>query len=114
MKKVAGLPKSVKVGPYDVKIVERDEEWSDAVHAVGMFFGDKLQIEINVYRDAMFVLDTLLHEIFHAIFNVYDLADDDREEKIVTVGATAFTQVFRDNPALTRFMQQVLTKTRGK
>jgi len=114
MKKVAGLPKSVKVGPYDVSIVERDESWTEEVHAVGMFESAKLRIEVNVYRDAVYVLDTLIHEIFHAIFFTYDLADDDKEEKVVTVGATAFTQVLRDNPTLTTFMHRVLTKSRGK
>src|SRR3569623_933778 len=110
MKKVAGLPKSVKVGPYDVSIVERDESWTEEVHAVGMFESAKLRIEVNVYRDAVYVLDTLIHEIFFT----YDLADDDKEEKVVTVGATAFTQVLRDNPTLTTFMHRVLTKSRGK
>jgi hypothetical protein len=46
------------------------------------------------------IVDTVLHEINHAIFWAYLLRDNDDEERTVATIATGWTQVFRDNPAL--------------
>ena len=52
----------------------------------------------------MQVLTTLLHEINHAIFNLYHIVNEDEEEDIVTVLGVAWAQVYRDNPELIKFI----------
>ena len=52
--------------------------------------------------------DTLLHEAGHAIYATYALADEDKEERIVAVFATAWAQVFRDNPWLLGWLARSL------
>lgn len=51
---------------------------------------------------------TLIHEINHAIYWAYKLDDEDKEERIVSTFATAWTQIYRDNPALMDFIKEKL------
>jgi hypothetical protein len=52
--------------------------------------------------------DTLLHEAGHAIYATYGLAEEDKEERIVGAFATAWAQVFRDNPWLLAWLKMAL------
>lgn len=56
-------------------------------------------------------VDTLLHEINHAIYWAYGINDDDKEERVVGTFATAWTQVFRDNPRLLQYITESLKVT---
>ena len=51
-------------------------------------------------------IETLLHETIHAIYHEYNIHDDDKEERIVTVFATGWQQVLTDNPDLTKLIQK--------
>ena len=46
-----------------------------------------------------------MHEINHAIFWAYCIQNEDKEERVVSTMATAWTQIFRDNPKILRFIQ---------
>lgn len=54
--------------------------------------------------DPAVVADTLIHEVLHAIWHEYGMQDDDKEERTVHMMATGLTQLFRDNPALIRYL----------
>ena len=45
-------------------------------------------------------IDTLIHEVGHAIWWAYGLEEKDTQERIVATQATAWVQVFQDNPWL--------------
>lgn len=52
-------------------------------------------------------IDTLLHEIGHAIWWAYGMEEDDNEERIVRAFATAWVQIYQDNP----WLLELITKT---
>lgn len=54
-------------------------------------------------------IDTLFHEIFHAIYWAYGVEDEDKEERVVGMLATAWTQVHRDNPWLIDLAKECLS-----
>ena len=55
----------------------------------------------------MKVLDTLLHELNHAVYWAYGMEDEDKEERIVGTMATAWAQIFRDNPEFVAWIAAV-------
>lgn len=52
------------------------------------------------------LVDTLLHEITHAIWWAYGLEDDDKEERIVRTMGAAWAQIWRDNPHLLGWLNE--------
>src|SRR5690606_40211864 len=90
-------------------------DWTTiASHAAGRF-GEFSNLEMLVRVDSsvnpMKVLDTLIHEINHAIYWAYGIEDEDKEERIVGTMATAWAQIYRDNPDLLRFIGEVCNHT---
>lgn len=98
---IAKLPASVRVGPYDFRL----EKWCSHAANGARSWGEcsscefVIRIQDNIPRPEK-ALDTLLHEIGHALFWTYKLQDDDKEERVVSTMATAWTQIYRDNPWL--------------
>lgn len=64
-----------------------------------------IRIQENIPQTTK-ALESLLHEISHAIWWVYRLNDDDKEERIVSVMGMAWTQVYRDNPWLIEWIAE--------
>ena len=54
------------------------------------------------------MVDTLIHEINHAAYAIGQLKKDDDEERVVSVFASVWTQIYRDNPHLLKFIQKEL------
>ncbi len=95
------LAKSVRVGPFDFPITIESENWRIANSRAGEFSSVEMCIRIAMgYAMPMRLCDTVLHEVGHAIWWVYGLRNDTKEEEVVSLLATAWTQVFRDNPWL--------------
>lgn len=91
------LPKSIRVGPYDIRIEPVDDLDGDW----GIYDPSKLLIQLERgCPDRFRLVDTVIHEINHAIWTTYGLQDSNCEEQVTTALATGWTQVYRDNPAL--------------
>lgn len=58
------------------------------------------------------MVDTVLHEVTHAIYWAYVIEDKDEEERIVTTMARAWTQVWRDNPDLLGWLGLAMMEVR--
>jgi hypothetical protein len=102
----AGLPKVIRIGPFPVKIELVDE--LDNGKSWGGF-----EVDINVIRlvrkmPAGIDLDTLWHEIKHAIYTLSRIRPGDDEERIVTVMATWEIKMLQDNPKLLAWMTAAL------
>lgn len=98
----AGLPKSVRVGPFDLTIELRHFDDPDTW---GVFAFGSNSIQLNPDQpSATFAADTVLHEIIHAIWKIYGLSQSDSEERIASVMATAWCQIYRDNSVLLRWL----------
>lgn len=106
---IAKLPGHVRVGPIDFGLEKWSSHAADAAHAFGQCSHQEFLIRVqeNIPNRAK-AADTLLHEIGHAIWWVYKLQDDDKEERTVSTMATAWTQVYRDNPWLLDWIREAV------
>lgn len=106
---MAGLPKSVRVGPHVIAITDLPAE--EAAQSYGQFSEGSLEIELaSTYAAGSLAVDTVLHEIFHAIWFVASLKGETSEERIVSSFGTFFAQVMRDNPKLIAWLQETVKK----
>ena len=93
-----GLPKQLRIGAHNISIAlhgfDNSDRWGD-------FSADSLTIRLDPDPPSTsYAVYVLLHEVSHAIHWLYDLHHQDSEEKWVTAQATAWTQIWRDNPRL--------------
>jgi len=89
------LPTMVRVLAFDIEIV--DWKPHGARNKFGEFSALENIIRIDFSTDKINVVDTLIHEINHAIFWAYGIHDEDKEERTVAILSSAWVQVFRDN-----------------
>jgi len=90
----------VRVGPFDLDI--------NFVPLNGEMFGDfsymdsRIRIEKSL-RGTM-LIDTLLHELFHAMYKIGNLKRGDKVERLVSVFSIYNAGFYRDNPDLVKFL----------
>jgi hypothetical protein len=109
---IASLPNSVRVGPFDFEIIK----WPNITASTSSRWGEcsigeqvvRIDDEIATPFKAV---DTLLHEIDHAVTWAYGIKDEDKEERRVAARAVAWTQIFRDNRWLLKWIDQTLCKS---
>jgi len=71
------------------------------------YLNSRIRIEKNLSGPPL--VDTILHEMNHAVWKVWQLKDrKEDEERVVAVMAAAWTQIFRDNPGFSKWMQKEL------
>lgn len=97
---VTDLPTTVKVGPYDFKIEAWNPHHAAEKNSYGQTTFSDLTIRLDVSHFPRHVADVMLHEIMHACYWVFDIQDEDKEERTVRMTATALVGVWRDNPGL--------------
>ena len=103
------LPKSIHVGPfaYTLEVIDNlkeggEEHWGLCIH-------NKQKIQIaGEHATPQAAVDTLLHEIMHAIWKERGLAKREPEERAVQAMATGLTCVLLNNPALLAWMREGL------
>ena len=101
------LPDRIKVGPYQFFVREHDHAWLQETGMYGSCHVGTLTIDVVTTVDPIMVLDSLIHEIYHAIYHTFDIEDADNEEKTVTLLSTGFTGVLMDNPKLGTLINKV-------
>jgi hypothetical protein len=99
------LPRSLRIAGYDITI----EEWNHHAAQASSRYGEFSSIEQTIRVSDKIVnlpkrVDTVLHEIHHAIWWAYGIHDRDNQERIVSVLGTAWMQIWRDNPALVEWL----------
>lgn len=102
------LPPYIKVAAFDIKVYPWDYRAATAANRFGEFSCIEQCIRIDTTVSRFKIIDTLFHEINHAIYWAYNLEDSDKEERIVGIFATAWVQVIRDTPGLIPFIQELL------
>ena len=108
MKKLK-LPASVKIGPFVYRIEEMERRAPIRERCSGVTEHGPLLIRVQLDDfPAQVIAETLVHEIFHAIYWVAGVLDEDREERIVRQMATMWAAVMRDNPALVKWLADAL------
>lgn len=104
------LPERIKVAAFDIKIIT----FPDREAELRQLFGEFSALDQTIRIDSKIVgtikgIDTLIHELNHAIYWAYGIYDEDKEERIVGAFATAWTQIYRDNPELLEFIKAGLS-----
>ena len=79
-------------------------------------FGDfsyiKSRIRLEEQLKGAVLVDTLKHELNHAVWAMGNLKDKkEEEERVCSVMGTYWTQIERDNPHLVRWTTKNLTKS---
>ena len=99
-------PTSIKIGPHYFKI----ERWEHTASTTHQQYGQCSVSEKTLRVDRMLEgtwhwLETMIHEINHAVYWVYDIEDEDKEERVVAAFSTAWTSIYQDNPELVTFIR---------
>lgn len=105
------IPNKIKVAAFDIEIKKYAIHQASILGRFGEFSCSELCIRIDPDIMPIKRIDTLIHELNHAIYWVYGMEDEDKEERVVATFATAWTQVYRDNPELLNFISINLNGT---
>jgi hypothetical protein len=108
------LPKKIKVISMDYTIKPAEASWVRETESRGQCCTDTQTITVPKTDIPCQTLDTVMHEVFHAVFDVMQLTDDDKEEAYVSRMATGFTAVLRDNPKFRNWLFGQLKKLDGE
>jgi hypothetical protein len=106
---IEALPAWLRIGPFDFAIEKLSPQRALGKDCFGEFSACEGQIALQLdMPSSAKAAETLLHEAGHAIYATFALAEDDKEERIVSVFATAWAQVLRDNPWLFPWLERSL------
>jgi CobQ-like glutamine amidotransferase family enzyme len=91
----------VKVGAVDIDVFSLPFD--------GEAFGDfnylNMRIRVDENLKGTVLVDTVLHELNHAIWAIGNLkSEKEEEERVVAVMASYWTQILRDNPHLVKWI----------
>ena len=102
----------VKVGGMDINIVR--VPLNEEIFGDFSYINSRIRIEEKLVGAVL--VDTVLHEINHAIWAIGNLkTEKEEEERVVAVMASYWTQIFRDNPELIKWINRNLaTRTKKK
>lgn len=98
------LPSVIKIGYQDIKISEAD--FLDGEQ--GLYSADRSEIRLKQGIEGREALNTMLHEVMHAIVYSYGMKhsfkDGDHEEKIVNALGNGLTETLVRNQALAKWV----------
>ena len=104
------LPDHIRVGPFDIKIIKWSVHEAVGRSCFGEFSGAAMYIALQQDMPSPIkAVDTLLHEVIHAIFWTYRILDEDKEERTATLISRGMTQVHRDNAWLAPWIAETLS-----
>tara|TARA_B100001996_G_scaffold133032_1_gene101242 strand:- start:434 stop:793 length:360 start_codon:yes stop_codon:yes gene_type:complete len=107
------LPNTIKIGYTDYQFEIWPDSFSSTEKAQGEFFeeDEKIGLKGSAIKSSRGV-NTLIHEILHAIVYQYGMAEDlkDVEEKVVNTTANALSATFKDNTWLLDYIKKYLEK----
>lgn len=101
------LPSEITVGHQIYTIKPTDEAWLRDSNKYGHC--DSMELVIAVVNKGLSdtqIINTLVHEILHALWREYNLPDE-YEEHIVTCVANGLCQVLRDNPEVVQLLRKL-------
>lgn len=100
------IPKTLRISGADWAVVPArfDDRYGQSADATKTISLDLVQCGGNFN-----IADTLLHEVMHSVLRQQGRVYTDDEELYVRALATGLTGVFRDNPALLRYLTKALS-----
>jgi hypothetical protein len=112
-----GLPETLRIGAYDWRIYLKpeikDETGDDiAGHCVERGFTFEFNTDPDIHSNPLIAMETVLHEITHAIFSTGHITKGDTEERVCLILGSLWTQIYRDNPKLMQWIVDVLAEVK--
>lgn len=108
-KLVEALPDVVRVGGYDWYLEKWNAHQARGASRWGECSTGEMTIRIQLdMPTAQKAVDTLMHEISHAMFWVYGVQDEDKEERLVGALGSGLMALYRDNPWLLDWLRKAL------
>jgi len=109
---LVGLPSKIRIAAneYTLKVVaDRHMPFDN-----GLFYGDRGEIWINrghIRKNGPAqVVNTVVHEIIHAIHCLFGVKDGDLEEHATEQTTNGLLQVLADNPTLLQWLSRVISE----
>ena len=103
------LPPAIRVGPHDIRFAALGA--AEARKNYGTFVPAEQEIRLHQeYASGSMAVETVLHEVIHAVFAVATVQVEQGEEHVVSSLATYLAQIIRDNPEFVRWLQQMVRK----
>lgn len=101
------LHSGIKIGPHTVRIKVADELKAYGDTAWGTYDGASYVITLNksLMTSKALVVETVLHELMHALWHHRALPNRPKEERVVGNLSLGLTQVFQDNPWLLEWIR---------
>ena len=96
----AEMPRHIRVGTYDflIEVKGRTEAVADSEFGRCQFFNQK--IFVCEHQEPQSLVNTVWHEVIHAVHWVFGLDDGSTEEEFTNLGANGTLIVMRENPEL--------------
>lgn len=102
------VPKRLKIGPHIWKVELTDQIDGDE----GECDTATLTIKVNPRNDTpSYIVCTLVHELYHAIWYQAGLGKRPKEENVVVAFENGFIGLLRDNPKLLKFLSKHIGDT---
>jgi len=106
---VEALSDRIRVHGFDFTIEKWDAHAAVGAGRWGEFSPGEQLIRVRLDMPTPHkAVDTVLHEISHAIYWAYGVDDADEEERIVETFGSAWMQIYRDNIWLLKWIQSSL------
>ena len=100
--------KSIRVGPFDLKIKHLTGEARDT--CLGTYSDTTMSISMrDVFETDQQEAETFLHELLHAAFSVAGIHDKDSHERTVALLSVSLAGVIRDNPRIVDWLKEKLS-----
>ena len=107
------IPKQLKIGGKLVKIELITRKQMEEEGIWGCYFPLENKILLCAESDPDQVLDTLLHEVLHAIFSCWNIKPEDDEERTVHTLASALQAIYTDNDHFLKCIQRYAKAARS-
>lgn len=102
------LPSSIRIGYLDFTVTHNNSP-THSDSALGYTRKDAGHIHINEHQSKVNKVNTVIHEVLHAIVHTQGIPiNDELEEQVVNALANGLTQVIRDNPHLMQYILEQL------
>ena len=93
------LPDEIRIGSKRYKVVARNAEWYEQTGSYGSMDADHQTVNVTVENRSLGdILDTLLHETLHAVWEEWNIPSRPREERAVRGLGTGLAAVYAQNP----------------
>ena len=100
------IPTEIRVGHLTYSVRELTSDEVEHSEASGLCIIDKLVIAYDPRQPKVLLLETVLHEVSHAVNDFAHLTDKSDEEDHCLRATPVWMMVWRDNPALLNLLQE--------